>query len=81
MLRILTQTMITNSTLASRHHGSVAEGDQQQNNRVRTCVTYENLYTQSFTHSVFPVALSVIFLLVYAKCNFHSVSEIVLGWF
>ena len=30
----------------------------------------------SFTHQFFPVALLVIFLLVYAKCNFASVFKL-----
>ena len=33
---------------------------------------------QSFTHSVFPVALSIMFMLVHAKCNFASVLVIIL---
>ena len=39
----------TNSTLASRHHGYVSEGDQQQNKRVRTWAGSDDLMNFSYT--------------------------------
>ena len=44
-------------------------------------IRQEIFKTQGFTHSVFPVALSVIFLLVYAKCNFAPLCNNFISFF